>query len=76
MMGDGRRGNRKVTGPTAPAPVLLTTEQAAELLTVSPTALRAWRVRGGGPEFIKVGQAVRYDQAELVRWLDEHRVPR
>ena len=52
---------------------LMTTAQAADYLTVTVAALRAWRVRGGGPPWIKLGQAVRYDQNDLDAWLDEHR---
>lgn len=55
-------------------PALLTTEQAAEWLTVTPAALRAWRTRGGGPAWIKLGNLVRYDVADLRAWLTENRV--
>lgn len=56
------------------APTLLTTEQAAEWLTVTPAALRAWRTRGGGPAWIKLGQLVRYDVADLRDWLLLNRI--
>ncbi|MFW5453763.1 helix-turn-helix transcriptional regulator [Thioalkalivibrio sulfidiphilus] len=48
----------------------LTTEQAAELLGLKRTTLEAWRCRGGGPQFIKLGRAVRYRQADLEEWIE------
>lgn len=48
---------------------LLNEEQAAEVLTVTPKALQAWRSRGGGPRFFKVGRLVRYTQAHLEEFL-------
>ena len=44
---------------------------AAELLGVSTRTLQAWRVRGGGPRFVKVGRAVRYRRRELVEFQDQ-----
>lgn len=55
---------------------LLTTEEAASYLTVTASAVRAWRVRGGGPAFIKVGQSVRYSKSALDRWLEAQTVTR
>ena len=49
-------------------PRLMTTRDTAIYLSVSEAALKAWRVRGGGPPWIKVGHAVRYDlQRGLLR---------
>jgi hypothetical protein len=39
---------------------------AADLLGVSPRTLQAWRVRGGGPRFCKIGRSVRYRRRDLV----------
>jgi hypothetical protein len=47
--------------------VLLTEGQAAEWLTVRKKTLQAWRVRGGGPKFVKLGCCVR----DLGRDLEE-----
>ena len=44
---------------------LLTEQQAAGLLHVTVKTLQAWRVRGGGPPFIKVGRLVRYRPEDL-----------
>ena len=43
----------------------LTTEQAAKRLTLKKSTLEAWRVRGGGPRFLKLGRAVRYRDEDL-----------
>jgi len=48
----------------------LTTNQAAEILGLKRTTLEAWRCRGGGPRFIKMGRAVRYRQRDLDVWIE------
>ena len=40
--------------------------QAAQLLGLSVRTLQAWRVRGGGPRYCKVGRAVRYQRKVLI----------
>lgn len=45
--------------------MLLTETEAAEVLSISVRALQTWRVKGGGPTFIKIGRSVRYRQADL-----------
>lgn len=52
-------------------PKFLTTDQAAELLTVSPSTLEVWRYRGTGPRFVKIGRSVRYRQSDLAAFIDE-----
>ena len=52
---------------------LLNTEQAAQLLGVSPRTLERLRVIGGGPEFVKIGRSVRYEVSVLYRWLKTRR---
>jgi hypothetical protein len=32
--------------------------------------LQGWRMRGGGPEYIKCGRSVRYRRDSIERWLD------
>ena len=49
---------------------LLTTEQAAKRLGVSPRTLERYRVSGEGLEFVKIGRCVRYRASKLKRWLD------
>ncbi len=43
----------------------LTVEETAELLSVSVKTLEAWRRLGKGPEFVKLGRAVRYTMRAL-----------
>ncbi len=48
----------------------LTERQVAELLGLSVATLRAWRHRGKGPRFLRLGRSVRYlpsDLADFVR---------
>lgn len=44
---------------------LLNTQQAAEMLGLSPNTLNQWRNRKRGPSFKKIGKAVRYSEEEL-----------
>ena len=41
------------------------TKEAAKELGVQPCTLEAWRVRGGGPAFVKMGKAVRYRKEDI-----------
>ena len=59
-----------MTNPsTNPASALLNEREAADFLSLSYRTLQAWRVRGGGPQFIKLGSNVRYRPADLDAWL-------
>ena len=48
----------------------LTTPEAAEYLGVRPCTLEAWRCRGGGPRFRKIGRAVRYGRNDLDEFIE------
>lgn len=48
----------------------LDTIQAAEYLGLQKTTLEAWRCRGGGPRFVKLGRSVRYRQSDLDAWIE------
>ena len=48
----------------------LNSEEAADYLGLQRTTLEAWRCRGGGPRFVKLGRAVRYRQADLDDWIE------
>ena len=54
---------------------LLLPIEAAYCLGVSPRSLEAWRVRGGGPPYLKISaRAVRYQRGALFAWAtDRHR---
>jgi excisionase family DNA binding protein len=55
------------TGPPTPEPEFLTTREAAVILGVTPKGLEQMRAEGRGPRFVRVGRAVRYRRADLVR---------
>jgi predicted DNA-binding transcriptional regulator AlpA len=50
---------------------LWSTVEVAECLALSPRTVRRWRSKGTGPGWFRVGRVVRYDPAEVYRWLDE-----
>ena len=52
----------------------LNENQAAEFLGQSVRTLQAWRVRGGGPTFVKIGRSVRYRRRVLVEFLERNSV--
>ena len=52
---------------------LLTTPEAAIFLGLIPNYLEKLRITGGGPEFVKLGRAVRYEPQALDRWIAERR---
>ncbi|MBI1686452.1 helix-turn-helix domain-containing protein [Caulobacter hibisci] len=55
---------------------LLTTDQAAALLGISPRTLEGYRRKGGGPLFVALSRnAVRYRPADLKAWLDSRTAP-
>jgi hypothetical protein len=48
---------------------LLTEIQVSDSLQVSLACLRRWRLRGEGPQYIKVGPLVRYRPQDLDDWI-------
>jgi excisionase family DNA binding protein len=68
MMSDERGSSGGVVVTRRPA--ALTERQVAEQLGLSVATLRAWRHRGKGPRFLRLGRCVRYlpsDVDEFVR---------
>jgi hypothetical protein len=51
---------------------LIREDRAAGMLGVSIAAMRAWRVRGGGPSYVKVGHLVRYRPADIKAFIDHN----
>ena len=49
---------------------LLTEAQTADHLSISMRTLQAWRVRGGGPIFIRAGRSIRYRRSDLLDWIE------
>lgn len=48
---------------------LHTEQQEAARTGFSVRTLQAWRVRGDGPPYLKVGRSVRYDPRAVDSWL-------
>jgi hypothetical protein len=54
--------------------MLLREDAAAHFLGFTVRALQAWRVRGGGPVFVKISsRAVRYRKGDLIAWTESLR---
>ncbi len=53
---------------------LMVENEAAHLLAVSQRTLQAWRLRGGGPRFVKAGRAIRYRRRDLIDWMETNAV--
>ena len=58
---------------TASPPALLTAEALAELLAIDPAVVRRLVWQGRLPHF-KIGRLVRFDPAEIARWLESQHV--
>lgn len=53
---------------------LIDENEAAQFLGYTVRALQNWRVRGGGPAFIKVSsRSIRYCRRDLNAWIEKHR---
>jgi predicted DNA-binding transcriptional regulator AlpA len=53
---------------------LIGERECALWLGVKPSTLQTWRSRwSDGPPFYKIGNAVRYDPAEVKAWLETRR---
>lgn len=50
--------------------IFLDTPQAAEYLGLQKSTLEAWRSRGGGPRFARLGRAIRYRKVDLDSWVE------
>ncbi len=53
---------------------LLTEAMVAQRLHCEVKTLQAWRCRGGGPKFIRVGRLVRYAPEDLATYIESRRV--
>ena len=52
--------------------LLLTPKQVARQLGVTRTTLESWRLRGGGPKFVRVSKrCIRYRRQDLQVWIEE-----
>ena len=52
---------------------LINEREAAEFVGFTVRALQNWRLRGGGPLFVKISaRAVRYRKRDLMAWAEAH----
>ena len=51
---------------------LMDTQQAAEMLKISPKTLERMRVEGRGPAFVKVGRCVRYRESDILAFVERN----
>lgn len=49
---------------------LLNETQVSEKIQVSLACLRRWRLRGEGPQYVKVGPLVRYRPEAITQWVE------
>ena len=54
---------------------LLNEHGAAERLALSVNTLRRWRILGRGPQFVKLGAAVRYPAENIERFIEAGAAP-
>ena len=50
---------------------LITEHEAAEMLSLSVKTLRAWRFRGEGVGFVKLGRSVRYQIRTVEQFIED-----
>jgi excisionase family DNA binding protein len=51
----------------------MSTGEAALLLGIQKETLDVWRARGKGPAFFKIGRSVKYNLADVKRFINEAR---
>jgi predicted site-specific integrase-resolvase len=54
---------------------LLSVEELAEMLDVSPDTLREWRRTKQGPDYVRAGKGVMYRENDVKAWLGRNVVP-
>ena len=52
---------------------LMTEKEVADLICVTQRALQNWRLRGGGPEYVKIGRLVRYQRRDVMKFIEERK---
>ena len=52
---------------------LIDEREAAAFVGYTIRALQNWRVRGGGPRFVKISsRSIRYRRRDLIEWIESH----
>lgn len=68
-MADGASGRQGY--PLGYLDQLVNEKEAAAFLGYTIRALQNWRLRGGGPQFVKVSsRSIRYRRRDLMVWVD------
>ena len=53
---------------------LLAEKEVAALICYSQRALQNWRVRGGGPAYVKVSaRSIRYQRRDVLKWIEDQK---
>jgi hypothetical protein len=61
--------------PATDPEAMLAPREAAAFLSLTPRTLEAWRNRGEGPPHYRPSvNRVRYRRADLIAWMNAHRV--
>jgi excisionase family DNA binding protein len=51
---------------------LMSTQEAADYLGRKPVTLQGWRMKGGGPAYIKSGhRTIQYRKEDLDAWIEQ-----
>jgi len=54
---------------------LMNEHEAAAFIGYSVRSLQGWRVKGGGPRFVRVSaRSIRYRRRDLIQWAEERLV--
>lgn len=53
---------------------LLTEQEAANYLNISPETLKKARLYKRGPDFVRVGRCIRYQKSDLLRYMERNTV--
>jgi len=51
--------------------MLLKTHEVADKLRVTKATIESWRCRGGGPQFVRYGRAVRYRPEDIEAFIEQ-----
>ena len=55
---------------TSSPTTLMSVEDLARLLQVPATTIYQWKHRGEGPKPIRIGRYLRFDPADVARWVE------
>lgn len=50
---------------------LMTTTETADYLRIKKITLEQWRLKGKGPQFLKIGRCVRYRMSDILGYIDK-----